>query len=85
MKEKPPKKPAIKTAMRIPAELHADIAEAAKRADHSMNAEIIHRLTAGAGGVSLFALAEQNVEIMAEIHRTQEMVREIITALKPRR
>lgn len=85
MTEKPQNKPAIKTAMRIPAELHADIAAAAKRADHSMNAEIIHRLTAAAGGISLMTLAEQNVELMSEIHRTQEMVREIINALKPRR
>lgn len=85
MSEKPPKKPAVKTAMRIPADLHADLQDAAARADHSMNTEIINRLTAAAGGASLSALAEQNAKMMAEIKRTQEMVREIIAAITPRR
>jgi predicted HicB family RNase H-like nuclease len=85
MKEKPQKKPAIKTAMRIPADLHADLQEAASRADHSMNTEIINRLTAAAGGVSLSTLAEQNAQMMAEIRRTQEMVQKIIAAITPRR
>jgi predicted HicB family RNase H-like nuclease len=85
MKETPPKKPAIKTAMRIPADLHADLQDVAARAGHSMNTEIINRLTAAAGGVSLSTLAGQNVEMMAEIKRTQEMVQEIIAALSPRR
>jgi predicted HicB family RNase H-like nuclease len=85
MKEKPPKKPAIKTAMRIPADLHADLLEAADRAGHSMNVEIINRLTAAAGGVSLSTLAEQNAQMIAETRRTQEMVQEIIDAITPRR
>lgn len=85
MKEKPPKKPAIKTAMRIPADLHADLQDAAIRADHSMNAEIISRLTAAAGGASLSAILEQNEQIMAELKKTQDMVQSILAAIGPRR
>lgn len=85
MKEKPPKKPAIKTAMRIPADLHADLQEAAERAGHSMNAEIVDRLTAAAGGASLSAVLEQNQRMMVEVTKTQEMVQSILSAIGPRR
>jgi hypothetical protein len=85
MTEKPPKKPSIKTAMRIPADLHSDIQDAAARADHSMNAEIVARLTAAAGGASITAVIEQNKQIMAELKKTQDMVQFIIDAIKPRR
>lgn len=85
MKEKPLKKPAIKTAMRIPADLHADLQDSAARADHSMNAEIIARLTAAAGGITLASVVEQNREIMAELKRTQDMIQVIIAAIGPRR
>jgi hypothetical protein len=85
MTEKPLKKPAIKTAMRIPADLHADLQDAAARADHSMNTEIISRLTAALGGASIAAIMEQNNLIMAELKRTQDMVRTIIDAIGPRR
>jgi hypothetical protein len=92
MKEQPPKKPPIKTAMRLPADLHADLKEAAEREQHSMNDEIIHRLTAMAGGTSLAAilaqtrrLSEENKQLKAEIKQTQQMVQTIIDALEPRR
>jgi hypothetical protein len=85
MKEKPPKKPFIKTAMRLPATLHADIEDAAIRADHSMNTEIVARLTAAAGGASITAVIEQNKQIMTELKKTQDMVQRIIDAIKPRR
>jgi hypothetical protein len=85
MKEKPPKKPFIKTAMRLPADLHADIEDAAIRADHSMNDEIIARCAAAAGGASITAVMEQNKQLMAELRRTQEMVQSIINAIGPRR
>jgi hypothetical protein len=92
MKEQPPKKPAIKTAMRLPAELHADLKEAAEREDHSMNDEIIARLNSVAGGATLAAilsqirrLSEENQQLKAEIERTQQMVQTIIDALGPSR
>jgi hypothetical protein len=85
MKEKPPKKPSIKTAMRIPVDLHSDLQDAAARADHSMNTEIVARLTAAAGGASITAVIEQNKQIMAELKKTQDMVQLIIEAIKPRR
>jgi hypothetical protein len=85
MKETPPKKPAIKTAMRIPAELHAGLQDAAARAGHSMNTEIIARLTAAAEGASIAAVMEQNRQLMAEVKRNQELIQEIIAAISPRR
>jgi hypothetical protein len=50
-----------------------------------MNAEIISRLTAAVGGASIAAIMEQNNLIMAELKRTQDMVRTIIDAIGPRR
>jgi hypothetical protein len=92
MKEQPLKKPAIKTAMRLPADLHADLKDAATREGHSMNVEMVSRLTAMLGGASLHAILaqnrqilEENRELRAEIKKTQEMVQSIIDALSPRR
>lgn len=85
MSDHSPKKPAIKTAMRIPADLHADLQDAAAREGHSMNVEIVNRLTAAAGGASLTAVFEQNKKIMAELAKTQSMIATIITAIGPRR
>jgi Cys-tRNA synthase (O-phospho-L-seryl-tRNA:Cys-tRNA synthase) len=92
MKEQSPKKPPIKTAMRLPAELHADLKEAAEREDHSMNDEIILRCTAMSGGASLATilaqtqrLSEENRQLKAEIQKTQQMVQSIIDALGPGR
>lgn len=77
--------------MRLPADLHADLKEAAEREDHSMNDEIIIRLTALAGGASFATiltqtqrLSEENKQLKAEIKRTQKMVQTIIDALRPR-
>lgn len=92
MKEQPPKKPPIKTAMRLPADLHADLKEAAKREEHSMNDEIIHRLVVIYGGASLASilaetqhLREENRQLKAEVKKTQQMVQTIIDALAPPR
>ena len=92
MKEQPPKKPPIKTAMRLPAELHADLKEAAEREDHSMNDEIILRCTAMQGGASLAAilaetkhLRDENRQLKAEIKKTQQMVQAILDAMGPNR
>jgi hypothetical protein len=92
MKEQPPKKPPIKTAMRLPAELHADLKEAADREDHSMNDEIILRCTAMSGGASLATLLaeirglrEEHRQLRADQKKTQQMVQTIIDALGPTR
>jgi hypothetical protein len=92
MKEQPPKKPPIKTAMRLPADLHADLQDVAEREGHSMNTEIVTRLTAAAGGASLVAvmkqnriLIEQNNRLAAELEEVKSMVQTIVDALGPRR
>jgi hypothetical protein len=92
MKELPPKKPYIKSAVRLPADLHADIKESALREDHSMNDEIIRRLAAMSGGASLATiltelrgLREENQQLRADQRKTQQMVQTIIDALGPRR
>lgn len=72
------KKTHVKTAMRIPSDLHAEIVDAAERAGHSMNDEIVSRLSAGRGGASLFDIVAQNV-------RTQEMIQQILDAIGPRK
>lgn len=75
---KPPKKTKdVKTAFRLPAALHAEIKEAAERAGHSMNAEVIARLSTPVGH-TLMDIARQNL-------KTQEMVQQIIDAIGPRR
>lgn len=69
----------IKTALRLPRELHAEIKSSADFHGRSMNAEIIARLSAfPAGPATLEQLAAQN-------RRTQDMVQMIIDALTPRR
>jgi hypothetical protein len=69
----------IKTALRLPPDLHAEIKSAAEYHGRSMNAEILARLTATpAGPATLDTLAEQQ-------QRTQAMVQQIIDALTPRR
>jgi len=93
MKQPPPSnKPAIKTAMRIPAELHADLQDAAEREGHSMNAEIIVRLTAAAGGASLLTVMEQNRQLIkqnkllaAEVSEIKSMLQAVVDAIGPRR
>jgi plasmid stability protein len=63
----------IKTAIRLPRDLHADILESAAHHGRSMNAEMLARLSSQAGA-TLDDIARQNV-------RTQEMVQTIIEAL----
>ena len=92
MKEQPPKKPPIKTAMRLPADLHADLQDVAEREGHSMNTEIVSRLTAAAGGASLAGvmkqnrtLIEQNNRLAAELAEVKGMLQTVVDALGPRR
>ncbi len=63
--------------LRLPVALHAEIKDAAERAGHSMNEEIVARLAAPVGH-SLLDIAKQN-------QKTQEMVQQIIDAITPRR
>lgn len=72
---KPQLKP-IKTAIRLPRDLHADIVDAAAHHGHSMNDEMIARLSKPTGP-TLDDIARQNA-------RTQEMVQTIIEAIGPR-
>jgi hypothetical protein len=60
--------------IRLPSGLHQEISDAAARAGHSMNAEIILRLTRAPSKISLDDISRQNV-------RTQKMLQQIIDAL----
>lgn len=66
----------IKTALRLPRDLHAEIKDAAEYHGRSMNAEIIARLESS--GVTLADIAQQNT-------KTQEMIQQIIDAISLRR
>lgn len=68
------KKEPSTTTVRLPPELHAEIKDAAARAGHSMNLEIIARLSARPTGLTLQDIARQNV-------RTQEMIQQLINTL----
>jgi hypothetical protein len=62
------------TTVRLPVGLHAEIKEAAARNGHSMNVEIIARLTSAPPGLTLSDISRQNV-------RTQEMLQRVIDTL----
>jgi plasmid stability protein len=70
------------TTVRLPPDLHAEVKEAAARAGHSMNDEIIERLrslsNANLGGPTLRDVVRQN-------EKTQLMVQQIIDAISPKR
>ena len=66
----------IKTALRLPRELHAEIKDAAEYHGRSMNAEIIARLATA--GVTLSDIARQNAT-------TQAMIQQILDAISLRR
>lgn len=65
----------IKTAIRLPRDLHAAILDSAAQHGRSMNAEMLARL-ANQSGVTLSDIAAQNVH-------TQEMVQMIIDTINP--
>jgi TRAP-type mannitol/chloroaromatic compound transport system substrate-binding protein len=65
----------IRTAMRLPRDLHAEVRKAAKAAGHTMNAEIIARVAAAEDRPSLKDLMQQNAELKA-------MMREILDAIE---
>jgi hypothetical protein len=60
--------------IRLPSELHDEIFDAAQRAGHSMNAEIVLRLTRAPTEITLADVSRQNV-------RTQKMLQQLIDAL----
>jgi predicted DNA-binding protein len=70
------------TTVRLPPDLHAEVKDAAERAGHSMNDEIIERLrtlsTLTSGTVTLKDVVRQN-------EKTQAMVQQIIDAISPQR
>jgi hypothetical protein len=67
-----------KTTLYLPLALHAAIHDAAERAGHSMNDEILARLASAEGPVTLRDVYRQN-------EHTQTMVQQIIDAISPRR
>ena len=73
MKKTAPRKPGT-TTVRLPPELHDEIKDAAARAGHSMNVEIIARLMSQPADLTLRDIARQNV-------RTQEMLQRLIDTL----
>lgn len=60
----------IKTALRLPPDLHAEIHAAAEHLGHSMNTEILNRLRAGQTG----ELAAELAEIKAALRKIQDAV-----------
>lgn len=60
--------------MRLPPDLHSEIKDAAARAGHSMNAEIVARLAAQPRDITLSDIARQNA-------RMQLMLQKLIDAL----
>jgi len=68
----------IRTALRLPRDLHQRVQEDAERNGRTMNAEIIARLSSDYAGVTLPDIAKQN-------EKTHRMVQEIIDAITVRR
>ena len=69
----------IKTALRLPRELHARIQLAAEEAGRSMNAELIHRLeTSFFGGGSAL-----EITVHADMDVTMKQLREVLGAISP--
>jgi uncharacterized protein with von Willebrand factor type A (vWA) domain len=62
------------TTVRLPPDLHATIKDSAARNGHSMNVEIIARLTAAPPGLTLSDISRQNV-------KTQKMLQRLIDTL----
>lgn len=53
----------IRTAMRLPRALHAEVRKAASEAGHTMNAEIIARVAAASEVASFKVVMRQNEEL----------------------
>lgn len=53
----------IRTAMRLPRDLHAEVRKAAQAAGHTMNAEIIARVAAANEIASFKVVMRQNEEL----------------------
>lgn len=69
MKTPPQQDEYIKTALPLPANLHANILDAAKYHGCSMNAEIIARLQGTFLDATLDSLAQQNQELRNMVQR----------------
>jgi hypothetical protein len=67
MSKPPTQKPSqdnwVKTALRLPPELHLELQDAALRNGHSMNAEIIARMKAATISCQLEKIAQEIAEI----------------------
>jgi predicted DNA-binding protein len=67
--EKKDKTQASTTTVRLPPELHAKLKEAASEAGHSMNAEIIERLSEHIKATELREIAKQNQKLLKMVQR----------------
>jgi hypothetical protein len=65
----------IRTALRLPPDLHMEVKRAAKAAGHTMNAEIIARVADAQERVFCKDLLKQNAELKA-------MMREMLDAIE---
>lgn len=72
--EKLPKIKPPTTTVRLPPPLHAEIKEAAAKAGHSMNDEIIMRLESHTQAIAFSELSEQNAAL-------QRMIQQLIDGL----
>ncbi len=62
----------VKSALRLPPELHAEVSAAAQLNDRSLNAEIISRLR----GNPVDALSKETAELKAMIREVLDIVRD---------
>lgn len=74
MKNREPQSKTPTTTVRLPPELHAMVKESAARNGHSMNAEIIHRLSAVVGK-PIQIVTTQN-------EKTHELLKELIAKVE---
>lgn len=68
----------IRTAIRLPRDLHADVRKAAAIAGHTMNAELIARIAGAEDRGAIHALTKQNeriLKILSEMSETIELLK----------
>lgn len=64
----------IRTALRLPPELHRQVKAAAKAAGHTMNAEILARVAAAEDRASFRLLVKQNDELRRMMREMLERI-----------
>lgn len=64
----------IRTAIRLPPDLHASVRAAAKAAGRTMNAELIHRVASAEEVASFKQLVRQNDELRAMMREMLDQI-----------